>query len=584
MVETADNREAWLDSLLLGLLCMLVYIGNATFVNPSGDSVPTSVLPFSLLIHHNFYVGRYIVQPHQPIPYYIHAFRNHFISGSPIGAAITSIPIYAAYLLFGGHPGAVAGASLGKVSAVLISGISVVWLYWVMTRLSVSRLTRLIFTVLYGLGSETMSISSQGLWQHGPAQLWIVAFLFFVTTIYSDDATKKWFYVGAGVAVGMLLLSRPVDLVLIVPFLLLCRQGRIFRSIWITIISFLPFLVLNMVYDYHFFGHILSTGYGSASTEASLFSFPLIPGLMGNLFSPSKGLFVFMPWTLVSFAWLRHLRSKRFTDSVYLPALLSFIPYIILYALFYQWPAGYSYGPRYMSDVLPILTLLGAGYASAYWDVNWTPRKASTFAVLTSFVAAWSIGVQLLGTYVESGGAWNAAARPNTFMSPLWAARGSQPAYYLNTLKALLFQPSPINNPSASFSSLQLLDKPYIFRKGTTPTSFLTNTVYHGTIIAKNTGAAGWSAYPNRAGADVVHFSYTVWGHGKEITQVPSIRTALLHSVQSGQSIKVYFQFLTPSTPGTYTYVFTLVDEGVAWFQGGLDSKNAVISSIRVKG
>lgn len=575
------TRKIWIDSLVLGTICIIIYIANGIFTNPSGDTVPTSVLPFSMLLQHNFYVGRYVISHNQAIPYYVRAFHNHFISGSPVGAAITAIPFYAVFLIFGGHANAITGAALGKISAAIISSVSVVMLYWIMTKLNIKRTIKLIFSFLYGLGSETLSISSQGLWQHGPAQLWIIGFLYFVVMIYDKERSRAWMFVGAGISIGMLLLSRPVDLILIFPFLISLRHSHIRSKIWITIAMILPFIIFNMAYDRLFFGHFFSTGYGSSSKEISMFSFPIIPGILGNLFSPSKGLFVFMPWALISFLWVIKFRSEKLTISIYYPLLLSCFPYIFIYSLFYQWPAGYSYGPRYMTDLLPILALLGSGYIDSYWSSSKFLRK-QIYKSIFIILFAWSVSIQLLGTYVQNGSSWNVAARPNTFMKPLWSIRGSQPIYYLNTLKALIFQPTILINPKASYSSIRLLNKPYIFKKGTNPIYFQPNTIYHGTVIIHNEGSQGWSAYPNREGLDAVHFSYTVWKNGKQINSIPSLRTALLHSVQSGKSIKVYFQFITPNRYGAYKYVFTLLQEGVMWFQGGIATKNAFIRTIVV--
>ncbi|KYP81683.1 hypothetical protein AYW79_06270 [Ferroacidibacillus organovorans] len=576
------KKWAWIESSLLGLISLVVYLANGIFTNPSGDVVPASVLPFSIILHHNFYIGRYLMFSHQDSPYYLDAFKNHFISAYPIGSAITALPVYLIFLLFGGHATAITGAILGKISASIISGASVIWLYWTMERLSIKRSVKIVFAILYGLGSETMSISSQGLWQHGPAQFWIVGFLYFVVMAYDRERARAWIYICTGISVGMILLSRPVDLLLILPFLILLRNQHIRKNIWITVATFVPFLAFNMAYDHYFHGHIVSTGYGSVAKELSLFSFPLIPGLLGNLFSPSKGLFVFMPWALISFAWITRFRSQRFNNSIYFPALLSFFPYIVLYALYYQWSAGASYGPRYMTDVLPLLAILGSGYMTNLNIANLTLLKLNTFRALTGLVIAWSIALQLLGTYVPGGSAWNDAYSPNNFFTPLWIIRGSEAAYYFNTLKSSLLPAAPITKPDAIFSNMQLLYKPYIYEKGIMPSIFIPNTTYVGTVVVKNAGSQGWSAYPSSSGGDVVHFSYNVWQHRKLIASVSGLRSALLHSVQPGKSIKIYFHFVTPSIPGKYTYVFTLVDEGVCWFQNELSSTNADIATIKV--
>ena len=45
-------------------------------------------------------------------------------------------------------------------------------------RLLCSPVSALILTLVYGLGTSSLSVSSQGLWQHGPSQLALAAVLY----------------------------------------------------------------------------------------------------------------------------------------------------------------------------------------------------------------------------------------------------------------------------------------------------------------------------------------------------------------------------------------------------------------------
>ncbi|MCY0870671.1 MAG: hypothetical protein OWT27_08805, partial [Firmicutes bacterium] len=422
--------------------------------------------------------------------------------------------------------------------------------------------------IAYCMGSETLSISSQGLWQQGPAELWIISFLWGV--LFIEDKRRSGPLL-AGCSLGMLALTRPEDVVLLIPFAIwIFRRGYRSRVVAALLYS-LPFIAIALLYNSLIFGGPFSTGYGNA---VSFFGFPLGEGLLGNLFSPSKGLFVFMPWTFFSFSLafkISHLtREKRF---FYLPLLMALPLYLVFYSKYYQWPAGYCFGPRYMADLSPYMAIL----ACACVDVLLTSDATWAKLLVTlgfSLSLLWSVSIQIIGTYAPTtAGAWNSASHPNTFLRPLWSIGGSEIAFYVQSTASSFTQLPRIRHPSAEIKNLRIFTKPFLYEPGHRA-AFKTNTVYSGTAYILNTGSQTWSAFPGSAGSRVVHFAYTVWKDGKEV--IPNgDRSALLHSVAPGKGIEVYFNFNTPSKPGDYTYIFTLVQEGVAWFESSDSARNA---------
>ncbi len=546
--------------------------------------MPTSVLPFAILGHANVYIGHYILQPGQPIPYYVRLFHGHYLSSSPIGAAITATPVYILYVFLGGALNLASAAILGKLSASAIAALSVYLIGIFLNKIGITKYV--FFAILYGLGTETFAISSQGLWQHGAATLWLILFLIATWDVIKDN--RKYAEYWGGAFAGMVVASRPDDFLIIVPFIIWMTLNKQLRMRLVGVAAtFIPIVALNMEYNAYFFGSYFSTGYGNISHVYAMFSFPLILGLAGNLFSPSKGWLVFAPWSL-SIIGLFHKKYTKTIKYYFILALCAGVFLgLVLIAKFYQWPGGYSYGPRYMTDFTPSIIIL-----SGIVIDPWLSRRSAKVKNINIYIRivlvlafAWSFAIQFLGAYVISGGAWNAAAHPNTFLRPLFSVEDSMPLYYLKTLLHLHNYEPKIENPQIVFKSLVLLEKPFIFKPGKVVSNkryaiLMPNSIYHGVAVIKNIGRDKLIAFPGEKGV-VVHFAYKIFKGENEVVS-SGIRSALLHNIASGRREKVYFEFATPSSPGDYSVMFTLVQENTEWFQDRLDNYNAYIMNISI--
>ena len=81
-------------------------------------------------------------------------------------------------------------------------------------------------------------------------------------------------------------------------------------------------------------------------------------GLLANLFSPARGLFVFMPFflfLLVPRVWRQRIPVL---DRLRPWLCVIVVLHMLLVATHTDWWGGFSYGPRYLSDILPYLMLL----------------------------------------------------------------------------------------------------------------------------------------------------------------------------------------------------------------------------------
>jgi hypothetical protein len=123
------------------------------------------------------------------------------------------------------------------------------------------------------------------------------------------------------------------------------------------------------------------------------FSYPLLPGVMSLLFSFGKGLFFFAPGLLL----LAHARRQRPSLAPFLDASVAFLAGLILvYAGWWAWYGGWTWGPRYLllaayPSALALAIALGAPL---------TPHRSALAVALT----AWTVWVGASGVVFNLSG------------------------------------------------------------------------------------------------------------------------------------------------------------------------------------
>ncbi|MHC4269738.1 MAG: hypothetical protein ACYSWS_01165 [Planctomycetota bacterium] len=155
-----------------------------------------------------------------------------------------------------------------------------------------------------------------------------------------------------------------------------------------------------LFYNFYYTGTIVSGGYG---TDISEWSTPLYIGLAGLTFAPSRGLFFYTPAVVIAVYGIVKFISHFKTISqpqrhVLLAGILGTIFTIILYAKWYKWVGGYSYGPRFLTETMPIVCLFfGIGYK--HLTSKWSQRLAAMLVYL-------SIAINFVGVFADDG-AWH---------------------------------------------------------------------------------------------------------------------------------------------------------------------------------
>ena len=223
---TLDIRPRPLLVLLLCGFLFFLYNSNLRTLS-TGDTIPTRLLPFSLLVDGSFYLDKW-VEPHLERgllygPYFVTESRGHWMSSYPILTPLVITPLYVvpAWWL-SRQPDAVPASTIlliadtmEKLSAGLIAALSAGVLYLALGKV-VSHPGSLLIALIYGMASSTWSISSQALWTHGLTQL---AFALLLWALLRDPASWNYgFWVGLALAVATA--NRPPNVLMAVALLI----------------------------------------------------------------------------------------------------------------------------------------------------------------------------------------------------------------------------------------------------------------------------------------------------------------------------------------------------------------------------
>jgi hypothetical protein len=165
-----------------------------------------------------------------------------------------------------------------------------------------------------------------------------------------------------GIALSLIILHKLINLVTIPLFLgyvslaqinLLKGQLKIdWRALWLVGWLSLSGLLLTGGYNFYRFGSFMETGYEAGFTT------PFWVGLLGQLISPYKSLFLYLPlFILIPFSlpksWHKHPAETILLVTLYLSQLMA-------YASWHDWGGGGTWGPRFLVpfNMLWLLLLL----------------------------------------------------------------------------------------------------------------------------------------------------------------------------------------------------------------------------------
>ena len=528
------DRRRSITSVGLFLTVVLIYSANGRVID-AGDTVPASYLPISILREFNFNLDEFSFLYDEngrrrytfvgDLPFFLRYRDGHYLSVYPPGPALLALPVYVIPVI-GGMPATSAWIPrLEKLSATLITALSVLFLLWTLRGLTAERWALMIASV-YAFGTSSLSISSQALWQHGPSQFFLALSLYLL--VKGMRETRYIPYVGFTLASSILM--RPTDTLIVLPMgLYILRQHR--GMVGKSLLCALPPLAFLLFYNYASFG-LIAGGYGAETLDAtsSAWRTPLWEGLFGLLFSPGRGLLIYSPIFILALVGI----VMAWTSGPCLFRYVSIGPLLVvlLYSKWGTWWGGWSYGPRLLADLAPILCLFL--FPVGRQMDRWRPLRAG-FIML----ALLSVGCHVLGAFWYDS-RWDALMDTDQHPERLWQWRNSPLVYYSNEalLSArkrlsqvairLLRPPTSRSSPRllAASSSLRRLDPgPFVLPF---PCGLLTISVK-----TVNTGKAVWLA----GGGHTKGAVQLAWRWFRRGTEVPALsgREMLRYDVVPGR-------------------------------------------------
>jgi len=387
-VPAAGPRSRRRAALAVFLLSLLIYNANCRWIGAL-DSRPARLLPLSLLTAGSVYLDRFepIMQQELASYWYLRTPAGHLISFYPIVVPLLAAPLFipaALWLLRDGAatPGVLLLAEMCEKAAASVIAAASVALMFVLLRRFTTASTAVLLTIAYAFATETWMISSQALWLHGLSELLLAAL--FLALLRPNAGSVSL----AGLLTGLLVVNRPPNVVFgagALVYVLLHHRRHALRFVAVAGGIVAIFLGYNLSQASGLLG-----GYTPwASTTSFNFDRAVLDGFAGLLVSPARGLLLFSPF----FVFLA--LAPRYRAAPPLGGLLRcFVPaaalQLLLFAAFRYWPGGACYGPRYLTDMLPILVL---ALVPVVDRLGWAGRLA--FAALVAF----GIGVQAIGAF-----------------------------------------------------------------------------------------------------------------------------------------------------------------------------------------
>jgi hypothetical protein len=387
-------------------LAMVCYTANGKTIS-SGDTLPARYLPFAILNRGTFYLDDFPFLHHRKA-YWVRPIGNHSVSFYPVGAAIAALPWYVPAIIAGAQPGERRSEDLEKLAAAGNVALSVALLFAALRRLT-TRKGALWITLAYALGTSSLSVSSQGLWQHGPSQLAFSMALFCLVRARQGDA---WWAGLAGLPLAFAVVCRQTNLALFVPlagYVALVHPGQLARFAASAAVPFGFQLWYNVTYLESFFWAQIALGSRYWRGQAS----DTLPGL---LVSPSRGLFIYSPVFVFSLVGIA-LAFRRGGDGVVRAIALGWLLVLGVYSRWWEWWGGACYGPRMLADLAPLL-------AYAIHPCVAFLERLRAWRLVFAAVLGWSVLAHAAGAYWDDG-SWNGrlSSSSDFLYTTLWSWR-----------------------------------------------------------------------------------------------------------------------------------------------------------------
>jgi hypothetical protein len=326
---------------------------------------------------------------------------GRYASTFPPGASWLAVPVYAAVSVVVGD---VADRprlmwAIGRLIAASTAAISAVFVF-ATCRLITSSSVSVLLAIGYALGTSVWTTSSQGLWQHGPAEMFAAWAIFLWASSHQPVR-----YAGMiGVLLGAATVCRITYAALVIGVgLHLLWSDR--RGLLAYLAGGLPMAIFLAAYNEACFGSPFLMGEALVPNHAlektgsdAVFSTPAWLGLSTSLISPNRGLWVFSPMLALGLlGWLVSGEGRRqaWVQTLVFSAVLM----TLIQATYFDYWGGWCFGNRNLVDTVVVWMP-----AIAWGFDRWSRPLARAALVLT---IGWGVTLQMCGALLYTPESWN---------------------------------------------------------------------------------------------------------------------------------------------------------------------------------
>lgn len=358
------EKGRWTLSLaiVLAALVFVIYF-SVPWRRPGGDNVGYYLCAASMVIEGNMNLDEYASQLSR---FAVREHRGHLYSTYANLPALLLYPLFELAYFLRLH---VEPAKLAAFAAVLYLSITSAVLFLILVKIT-GRLWAALLTLGFALASPVFSNCAADFWSHIPGLLFICIGMYLATRPTSPLAT-----LGLGLSLALAVGARPFQLIP-AAILLLFWIPRQRRRHWFILSAPIALVALGITAINTATSGDWAGAYANAQLEECRgFS---DPALWSFLFSPSRGMLVYFPLTLLAF-WALARRARRIRPSVTdslrgmrrrlwkengsdealhldgladASALIVFFG-VLFYASWWGWDGGWCYGCRFASDLAP---------------------------------------------------------------------------------------------------------------------------------------------------------------------------------------------------------------------------------------
>lgn len=417
------------ELICLFILFFVVYNVNFRPI-PSGDTVPASLLPFSILENHNLYLDQFA--DFYVKPYFFTIKEGHILSAYPIVTPVLIVPLYLPVYLglkISNYPidmfspiFQMTVMILEKIAATIIAAFSGIFVFLSLREL-VRKKVAIAGTLIFAFATNTWETSSQGLWQHGFVELLLSMMIYLVIVNEKNDQNRNIIYLG--IISGFFVFNRPSDSIILIPiilYILHLKTNKILFFFGSMSISSIPFIYYNLYY--------MGSLFGNYSNQLSKFNLDseILYNFLGMIISPNRGILFYTPILILSifgFFEVSRITNKKI-KTFFIVSGFAVIIQIILYSSFKIWWAGWSYGPRFLTGILPICIIFLALYLNTYTYPNKFDKKKILLFGFILVILIWSFFVQIVGAFYFPGGNWDGDPNIDEHPERLWNLEDTQ--------------------------------------------------------------------------------------------------------------------------------------------------------------